>query len=161
MKTRLIYLLIILTFLAPPTYASEVDLPGYAQFTYPDSVILKKSGCQRIGVSYKTYDELPREDTVFLIAITSKKDKRSVGAAAWFSKLTYMGAGALPAMSRIGTLELKVCRKPWRFSSSADKLTPSVKPGTYRIFFVGGRIDPVSGQTMPDKEEIIRFIKFI
>ena len=143
-----------------PAGADEVELPGYTKLTYPESVKLKKNGCQKINVSYETEEALSRENTFFLIAIKPKTSKRSVGSAAWFATLTHMGDKALPAMSRIGALQVKVCRKAWLFSANATKLTRSVKPGSYRIFFIGGTIDPATGATMQEKVEIIRSISF-
>lgn len=143
-----------------PAGADEVELPGYTKLTYPESVKLKKNGCQKINVSYETEEALSRENTFFLIAITPKTSKRSVGSAAWFATLTHMGDKALPAMSRIGALQVKVCRKAWLFSANATKLTPAVQPGSYRIFFIGGTIDPATGATMQEKVEIIRSISF-
>jgi hypothetical protein len=137
MRKSVIAALLISALFASPAHSSPVELPGYATFDYPTSVKLKKTGCQIISVNYKTEESLSREDTVFLIAITPKENKRSVGYAAWFSKLTYRGEQALPAMSRVGALQIKICRQPWKYSSNADKLTPPVKPGNYRIFFVG------------------------
>lgn len=160
MRISMIGAVLISVLFVPPAHSSSIELPGYAKFEYPSSVKLKKKGCQSISINYKTEESLPREDTVFIIAITPKENKRSVGYAAWFSKLTYRGEQALPAMSRVGAFQIQVCREPWKFSSNADKLTPAVKPGIYRIFFVGGTIDPITGETMPEKIEVIRSIKF-
>lgn len=159
---KLILLLLMSIFLSTmtPASADQVTLNGFSTFTYPGAVKLKKSGCQEIPIGYVTDEKLPREDTAFLIVITPKSNKKAYGLVAWFSTLTYMGENAMPANSRIGTLKIKVCRKPWLYSSKATKLTPAITPGTYRIFFDGSFVDPITGGLVGEKIEIIRTIKF-
>jgi hypothetical protein len=144
-----------------PAFANQVIIDGFATLTYPSSVKLKKSGCQIIPVNYVTDDNLSRENTAFLVAIVPQSSKQTYGFAAWISTLTYLGEDALPPMARIGTLQVKVCRKAWIYSSSATKPTPAIKPGTYRIFFNAGNYDAVTGVLLEDRIEIIRTIKFI
>jgi len=148
------------TCLISPAFADQIVLDGFATLTYPNSVKLKKSGCQTIPITYETDGNLSRENTVFLVAIVPQTSKQTYGYAAWFSTLTYLGENALPPMARIGTLQVKVCRKAWIYSSKATKPTPAIKPGTYRIFFNAGNYDAVTGVLLDDKIEIIRTIKF-
>lgn len=159
---KLILLPLVSIFLSTmaPAYADQVTLGGFATFTYPSIVKLKKSGCQEIPVGYVTDDNLSRENTVFLVAIIPKTSKRAYGYAAWFSTQTYMGEKALPPMSRIGILQIKVCRKAWIYFSKATRPTPAIVPGTYRLFFKGGNADPVTGELRDEKIEITRTIKF-
>lgn len=146
--------------LVPTAYADEVTIEGFATLNYPAQVKLKATGCQYVSVPYVTDDNLARENTVFFVAITPTNSKQSYGYAAWFSTQTAMGDQALPSMSRIGKLQVKVCRKPFIYSSAATKKTPGIKPGTYRIFFNAGYLDPVTGDIVGEKIEITRSIKF-
>jgi hypothetical protein len=135
-----------------------LTIPEFADFKYPDRVKLKPKGCQNIPIEYVTDDNLSRENTVFLVAITSKTTKQAYGYAAWFSKQTALGENALPPMARIGVLQIKVCRTPFKYSKNATKMTPGIKPGIYRIFFDAGTTDAQTGEVSKDKIEIIRYI---
>lgn len=143
-----------------PANADEVVLEGFATFNFPSTVKLRKTGCQEIKVNYVTDEDLPRENSVMIVAITPMNSRRAHGYAAWLSTLTYMGEDALPAMARIGTLPIKVCRKAWMFSAKATKLTPAITPGTYQIIFGGSFYDAVTGEMNDGKIEISRKIKF-
>jgi hypothetical protein len=154
-------LVMVLSFgLISPAFADQVVIDGFATLAYPNSVKLKKTGCQTIPITYETDDKLSRENTVFLVAIVPQNSKQTYGYAAWFSTLTYLGDQALPPMARIGALQVKVCRKAWMYSSKATKPTPAIVPGTYRILFNAGYYDSVTGVLLEDKIEIIRKIKF-
>ena len=144
----------------PNAAANEVVIPGFATVNYPESVKLKKTGCQNIPFKYVTDENLVRENTVFLIAITPENTKRAYGYVAWFSTQTSMGENALPSMARIGVLQLKVCRKAFLYSSKATRKTPAIMPGNYRIFFNAGNMDPANGNVIGEKIEIIKNIKF-
>lgn len=144
-----------------PAMADVATLEGFATFTYPTTVKLKKSGCQEIRVKYVTDENLPRENSVMIVAITPTNSRRAYGYAAWLSTLTYMGENALPPMARIGSLPIKVCRKEWLYSPKAENLTPAINPGTFRIVFGGSFYDPITGEMSTEKVEIYRKIKLI
>jgi hypothetical protein len=144
----------------PNAAASEIVIPGFAMVSYPESVKLKKTGCQNIPFKYLTDENLVRENTAFLIAIAPQDSKRVYGFVAWLSTQTSMGENALPSMSRIGILQLKVCRKPFLYSPKATRKTPGIAPGNHRIFFNAGNLDPATGNVVGEKIEIIRDIKF-
>lgn len=144
----------------PPASADEIVLEGFATLNYPTSVKLKKTGCQVIPIKYITDDNLARENTVFVVAITPMENKRAYGYATWFSTQTSMGDKAFPPMARIGTLDVKVCRKPFLYTPKSTRKTPGINPGTYRIFFNAGYTDPTTGALVGDKIELTRLIKF-
>lgn len=144
----------------PNAVASDIVIPGFATVNYPESVKLKKTGCQNIPFNYLTDENLARENTVFLIAIAPQNSKRVYGFVAWMSTQTSMGENALPSMARIGILQLKVCRKAFMYSPKATRKTPGIPPGNHRIFFSAGNVDPVTGNIVGEKIEIIREIKF-
>jgi len=161
MRKRTISLLICLTLgLMPEANADQVAIDGFATLNYPAKVKLKSTGCQEILFDYVTDDTLARENTVFFVAITPTNSKQSLGYAAWFSTQTYMGEKALPPMARIGTLRVKVCRKAFMYSTAATKKTPGINPGTYRVYFDAGNLDPETGAISGEKIEITRLIKF-
>lgn len=143
-----------------PASADQVVIEDFVTIGYPQSVKLKKTGCQEIAFPYVTSENLPRENTVFLVAITPIKSKQAYGYAAWFSTQTYMGEKALPPMARIGSLKVKVCRKPFLYSSKSTKKTPAISPGKYRIHFDASYIDPETGGLTGDKFEEFRDIEF-
>ncbi len=159
---RLIFCLSLILILGiiPSAHADQVIINGYATINYPSSVKLNKTGCQNIPFQYVTDDNLPRENTVFFVAITPKNSKRVYGYAAWFSTQTSLGDKALPPMSRIGVLQVKVCRKAFMYSSSSKNLTLAAKPGNYLIQFNAANTDPVNGSVIGEKIEMIRPIIF-
>ncbi len=151
----------ILTFaVLPSAHADQIVIDGYASIDYPSAVKLKKTGCQNIPFKYVTDDDLSRENTVFLVAITPNGSKRVYGFATWFSTQTSLGEKALPPMARIGVLQVKVCRKAFMYAPSSTKLTLAAKPGTYTINFNAGITDPVTGALIGEKIELTREIKF-
>jgi hypothetical protein len=161
MKKRATILAILFLFASSPiANADEVVLDGFATFNFPTKVKLKSSGCQEIQVKYITDENLARENTVMIVAITPTNSRRAYGYAAWMSNLTFMGENALPAMSRIGTLPIKVCRKDWLYSSKATNKTPAVFPGNFRIVFGGSTYDAITGEMNQEKIEIYRKITF-
>jgi hypothetical protein len=143
-----------------PAHADQIVLDGYATLNYPSTVKLNRTGCQNIPFEYVTDENLSRENTVFLVAITPNNSKRVYGYAAWLSTQTYMGDKALPPMARIGVLQVKVCRKAFMYSSLSTKLTLASKPGTYTVYFNAGNTDPVTGSVIGERIEIKRKIKF-
>ncbi len=159
---RLIFLstLVLAMGVIPSAHADEIVIDGYVTINYPTTVKLKKTGCQNIAFKYETDENLPREDTVFLVAITPNDSKRVYGYAAWLSTLTYMGDKALPPMARIGVLQVKVCRKAFMYSSKSTKLTLASKPGTYTVYFNAGTYD-ATGTLTGKKIEFKRKIKFV
>ena len=161
MKRWIVLLILIIIFNSPhAAIADQVELEGFATFTYPTSIKLKKSGCQEIKVKYITNEDLARENTVMIVAVTPTSSRRAYGYMAWMSSLTFMGEKALPPMPRIGTLPIKVCRKEWLYSSKATKLTPAIFPGTFRLVFGGSTYDAVTGEMNQEKIEIYRKITF-
>ena len=140
--------------------ADQVLIPGFANISYQSRVKLVKTGCQEISFKYETDENLSRENTVFLIAITPQKTKKAFGYVAWFSTQTYMGESALPPMARIGVLRMKVCRKPFLYSPNSTTKTPGISPGTYRLFFNAGTTNSITGELEGTKIELIRSITF-
>ena len=145
----------------PSAYADEIVLDGYVTINYPSTVKLNKKGCQNIPFQYITDENLPRENTVFMVAITPNDSKRVYGYAAWLSTLTFKGEKALPPMARIGVLQVKVCRKAFMYAPSSTKLTLASKPGTYTVYFNAGTYDAATGSLNEERIEIKRKIKFI
>jgi hypothetical protein len=144
----------------PPAHAAEVTIEGFATLTYQDQVKLKVSGCQDLRFSYTTEEDLARENTVFLVQLVHKSKKQIYGGAVWFSEFTSKGPDALPSMSRIGTLKIKVCRNSWVMGAGALKEKfPAVSPGSYRLYFAGGYVDPETGAKTGDKVEVFRTLK--
>ena len=158
---RLIFLLTLVLAMGviPSAHAEEITIEGYVTINYPATVKLNKTGCQNIAFKYVTDENLPRENSVFLVAITPNDSKRVYGYAAWISTLTYMGDQALPPMARIGVLQVKICRKAFMYSSKSTKLTLASKPGTYTIYFNAGTYDE-TGSLSGEKIELKRKIKF-
>ena len=158
MKKILISLLVVGLSLGPTqAHADDVTIPGFADINYSNPVKLKSSGCQDLKFSYVTDDTLARENTVFLVQLVHKSKKIVYGGAVWFSAMTYKGPDALPSMSRIGTLKIKVCRKAWVMGTGSNQEKfPAVTPGTYRLYFAGGTMDPETGAKSGDKVEVIK-----
>ena len=145
----------------PSAHADRIEIPGYATVNFPTTVKLQKTGCQEIPFSYETDENLARENTVFIVAIAPQNSKKAYGYAPWFSTQTYMGDKALPAMARIGVLQVKICRKPFLYSSKATVKTPGISPGTYRIIFDAGNTDPATGAVVGERIELFRTIKLL
>ena len=144
----------------PVAHAADVTIEGFANLNYEDSVKLKKTGCQDLPFPYMTDDNLVRENTVFLVQLVHKSKKIVYGSAVWFSKVTSKGPDALPSMSRIGTLKIKICRKAWTTGTGANKEKfPAVIPGTYMLYFAGGYVDPETGMKTGDKVEVYKTLK--
>ena len=124
----LTFLLVIVLMFNTSTLVSakeNITLPGYANFTFENPVILKAKGCQNILLEYETEDSLPRENTAMAIYIDNglPGDGIRYGQTAWFSKMTYEGARKIPYVwPRIGTLRLKVCRNNWTEGIGKDKV---------------------------------------
>ena len=140
--------------------AANLTIPGFAEINYQSSVKLKPKGCQNLKFSYVTDDNLARENTVFLVQLVHKTKKIVYGGAVWFSAFTSKGPDALPAMPRIGTLQIKICRNAWTAGTDANQQKyPAVIPGTYRLYFAGGYVDPETGEKTGEKIEELRQIK--
>lgn len=151
---------VILLSYTPAAHAADVTIEGFANITYEDSVKLKKTGCQDLTFPYMTDDNLVRENTVFLVQLVHKSKKIIYGSAVWFSKVTSKGIDALPSMSRIGTLKIKICRTAWTMGAGANKeRLPAVTPGTYRLYFAGGYLDPETGMKTGDKVEVYKTLR--
>ncbi len=146
-----------LLLVSTPSHADETTINGYVNLTYTNPIKLKSSGCQNVAFPYITDDSLARENTVFLIQLVHKTKKIIYGGTVWFSSLTSKGADALPAMSRIGTLQMKICRKPWSSGVGSNKINyPGVTPGSYRLYFAAGNVDPLTGGPSGSKIELIK-----
>lgn len=144
----------------PSAHATDVTIEGFATLTYQDPIKLKTSGCQDLKFSYITEDDLARENTVFLVQLVHKSKKLTYGGAVWFSEITSRGPDVLPSMSRIGVLKLKVCRNSWVMGTGALKEKfPAVIPGSYRLYFAGGYVDPETGAKTGDKVEVYKTLK--
>ena len=159
-RIGLLVCLILSTTVIPYANADEVVIQGFATLDYPTKVKLRTSGCQTISISYVTDDNLARENSVFLVQLVHKSKKVFFSGATWFSNITSYGPDALPAMSRIGTLNLKICRKPWVMGTGPNKeKIPAVTPGLYRLYFAGGYVDADTGEKIGEKIEVTKSIK--
>jgi hypothetical protein len=140
---------------------TEIEIPGYVYLSYPSEVTLKKSGCQTIKFNYVVDENLPLENTVWLVQIIHQTKKELFGEIAWFSVMTYKGEDAIPSLPRAGIKDAKICRKPWT-TSSADttRKYSGAKPATYRMYFAGVTLDPLTGALLGEKTEFFRSIKF-
>ena len=163
MKTlRVIILSISLVLFPTQAFADNASIEGFADISYQNPIKLKATGCQNLQFSYMTNDSLARENTVFLMQLVHKSKKIVYGGAAWFSTLTSSGPDPLPSMPRIGKLKMKVCRNAWASSPEIKGISyQGVNPGQYRIYFVGGYVDPVTGAKTGDKVEIFRTVNLI
>jgi hypothetical protein len=159
-RTIFLFTLILALNMIPSANASQIVIDGYATIDYPATVKLKNSGCQNIPFNYVTDDDLPRENSVFIVAITPLESKRVYGTAVWFSTQTYLGERAQPPMARIGVLKVKICRKAFKYSSNSQNLTLASRPGKFALYFSASMTDPVNGSLIGEKTEIKRFIKF-
>jgi hypothetical protein len=73
-----------------------------------------------------------------------------------------MGEDALPAMPRIGTLKIKLCRNAWIAGTGTNQQRyPAVNPGKYRLYFAGGFVDPETGGPTGEKIEIFKSLKLV
>ena len=112
-------------------------LPGFADLTYPDSIKLKKKGCQEIKFSYVIDENLSLVNTAFIIQLVHKTKKIMYGYGYWFSDVST--SDGLPSMSRIGAIPMKICRNNWEVKSK-NEITKyvGVKPGLYDLYFAFG-----------------------
>ena len=139
----------------------ETYIPSYVSVTYPITVTLKSIGCQNITFSYAVDEDLPLENTVWLVQIVHSTKNAIYGGNSWFSTLTYMGDKALPPLPRAGVRSVKVCRKTWVEGKGANKQSvPGIKPGKYRLYFAGVTLDPVTGSKIGEKTEVYKTIVF-
>ena len=140
---------------------TETYIPSYVSVTYPSTVTLKSKGCQNITFSYTVDEDLPLENTVWLVQIVHSTKNAIYGGNSWFSTLNYMGDKALPPLPRAGVRSVKVCRKTWFEGKGANKQSvPVIKPGKYRLYFAGVTLDPVTGSKIGEKTEVYKTIVF-
>ncbi len=140
---------------------TEIEIPGYVSLSVPNEVSLKKNGCQSIKFSYIVDENLPLENTAWLVQIIHQTKKEIYGEIAWFSVMTYRGEDAIPSQPRAGIKDAKICRKPWTVSSAdTTRKYFGSKPGKYRMYFAGVTLDPVTGELLGEKTEFFRSIKF-
>jgi hypothetical protein len=169
MKT-VIRRLLIFSFIAPFALApvasiaavnAETIIPGYATVSHPSTVILKSKGCQNINFEYIVDEELPLENTLWLVQIVHATKNIIYGGNSWFSNLTYLGDEALPSLPRAGVRTAKVCRTTWVEGKGTNKVSvPGVKPGKYRLYFAGVMVDPTTGKKLGEKTEVFKSIIF-
>lgn len=140
---------------------SETVIPGYVSVKYSSQIKLKMSGCQNINFDYLIDENLPLENTVWLVQIVHLTKKQIFGGTAWFSVLTYKGEDATPSLPRVGKRVAKVCRNKWTQTSSDSKENfLGIKPGKYRLYFAGVTLDPVTGEMLGEKTEFFKSIVF-
>ncbi len=140
---------------------TETVIPGYVSVKYLSQVNLKSSGCQNVNFEYLIDENLPLENTVWLVQIIHLSKKQLFGEAAWFSVMTYRGDEAIPSLPRAGKRTAKVCRKQWtQKSSEANRTYLGIKPGKYRLYFAGVTLDPVTGEMLGEKTEFFKNIVF-
>ena len=141
--------------------STQVEIPGYVSLSYPSEVILKNNGCQIIKFSYVVDENLPLENTAWLVQIIHQSKKELYGEIAWFSVMTYKGEDAIPSLPRAGIKEAKICRKPWTLSSAdTTRKYFGAKPAKYRLYFAGVTLDPVTGSLLGEKTEFFKTIRF-
>jgi hypothetical protein len=130
-------------------------LPGFADLTYPDSIKLKKKGCQEIKFSYVIDENLSLVNTAFIIQLVHKTKKIMYGYGYWFSDVST--SDGLPSMSRIGAIPMKICRNNWEVKSK-NEITKyvGVKPGLYDLYFAFGSYGE---GVVSDKKVILESIK--
>ncbi len=136
-------------------------IPGFTEITYPSRVFLGKSNCKTINFKYVNDEDLVQENSVFLIQILHKTKKVTHGYGAWFSVLTANpNSFELGAMPRAGVIPIKLCKKSWTVGSGKNKEQIAGTPsGSYRIYFVAGFVDSISGNPLEGKIEIFRTLK--
>lgn len=162
MKKIIASVLVLILSLATPAYAdTTVVIPGFTEISYPSQVMIGSSGCKTIKFTYVNDETLPQENSVFLIQILNKSTKVTHGFGAWFSKLTANpSSNELGSLPRVGVIPIKICKKKWSIGSGANKKTlAATPPGTYRIYFVAGYVDPVTGAPLDGKIEIFKSLK--
>ena len=159
-RVLIIVLTLSLSLGVAPAKADDVTIPGFATINYSNVVKLKTKGCQELKFSYVTDENLALENTVFLVQLVHKSKKIVYGGAAWFSTFTSKGPEALPSMPRIGSLKIKICRNSWVMGTGSNQQKyPAVNPGTYRLYFAGGYVDPETGSKTGEKIEVIKSLK--
>ncbi len=115
-----------------PASAANVTLKGgkSATVVFPNSVTLKKSGCQNIPVKY-TIGKMPA-DAFAAFAILDDSD------AAIANSVFYKTPGFdAKIWKKSGTFNLKVCRNDWSADFGDGNGTQNflaVKKGTYQIY---------------------------
>ena len=140
---------------------TETVIPGYVSVKYPSQIKLKSSGCQNINFDYLIDQNLPLENTVWLVQIVHLTKNQLFGGTAWFSVLTYKGEDAIPSLPRAGKRIAKVCRNKWtQTSSDAKENYLGIKPGKYRLYFAGVTLDPDSGSLLGEKTEVFKTVIF-
>lgn len=140
---------------------TEIEIPGYVSLSYPSEVSLKKNGCQTIKFSYVVDENLPLENTAWLVQIIHQSKKELYAEIAWFSVMTYKGEDAIPSLPRAGIKDAKICRKPWTISSAdTTRKYFGAKPAKYRMYFAGVTLDPVTGALLGEKTEFFKTIRF-
>lgn len=140
---------------------AEVEIPGYVSLSFPSEISLKKNGCQTIKFSYVVDENLPLENTAWLVQIIHQSKKELYAEIAWFSVMTYKGEDAIPSLPRAGVKDAKICRKPWTISSEdTTRKYFGAKPAKYRIYFAGVTLDPVTGALLGEKTEFFKTIRF-
>jgi len=159
-RVLIAFLSISLSLGVTPANAEDVTIPGFAKINYSKVVRLKTKGCQELKFSYVTDENLALENTAFIVQLAHKSKKIVYGGAAWFSTFTSQGPDALPSMPRIGSLKIKICRNSWVMGMGSNQQKyPAVNPGTYRLYFAGGYVDPETGVKIGEKIEVIKSLK--
>ena len=162
MKKIIASLLVLILSMAIPAHAdTTVVIPGFTEISYPPKVKIGSSGCKTIKFTYVNDENLVQENSVFLIQVLHKTKKITQGYGAWFSTLTAnpisQEIGPLP---RAGVIPIKICKKKWSTGTGANEATlAATPPGTYRVYFAAGYVDPVTGAPLDGKIEIFRSLK--
>jgi hypothetical protein len=150
-----------------PAYAVEnilettVVIEGFTEITYPTKVIIGSSGCKTVKFKYVNDENLAQENSVFLVQILHKTKKITQGFGAWFSTLTSNSNSVeLGPLPRAGVIPIKLCKKKWTSGTGVNKtVMAATPPGSYRIYFTAGYVDPVTGKPLEGKIEIFRTLK--
>lgn len=145
----------------PAVADTTVKIPGFTEITYPTTVKIGNSGCKTVKFTYVNDEDLPQENSVFLIQILHKTKKVTHGYGAWFSTMTANPSSVdLGPLPRAGVIPVKLCKKKWTSGTGANKASlAATPPGTYRIYFAAGFVDAVTGAPLEGKLEIFKTLK--
>jgi hypothetical protein len=163
MRKRISFLIVVITLtLNMPAFAKDtVVIPGFTEISYPTEVKFGNSICKSLKFTYVNDEDLAKENSLFLIQILHSRKKITHGYGAWFSRQTSDPKYAhVPSLPRAGVIPIKLCKKKWTLGTDVNKtVLAATPPGTYRIYFVAGNRDPVTGAALDGKIEIFKTLK--
>jgi hypothetical protein len=129
-------LLLVLGFLfssqVPSNAATKTLKGGQAMsVSYPDTVILKKSGCQNISFKY-TVGKMPQISFAY-IAILDDADAQ-IGGDTFYKTPSFDKSGKI--WKKNSSINIKVCRKDWSRDIGDGEFEDitGVNKGTYQLY---------------------------